>query len=772
MKNNNKIFFLIFLILGYVICYSQNVNNIQISAVIKSLIGNSEVNPATGKWIPARVGMRLKMGWDIKTMFESSVEIELATGTIIKIGENSVISLSKMILDKNSNTTNSNIKIGTGKVWANVKKLVNVNSSFEFETPTAVASIRGTKLGIFVDKAETKVDVYEGIVMVRPAGKKGGEVAVSSNGRAIVTTFTKAITIVNFNDIKKDKKGEIIPVDPFKDTLEIKRIDALLDSTRLASDTSIKIEVISPLANATLKETPVLLRGKTIPNAGVEINGKEVAVNKDGSFSSLIDLILGKNTVVITAKVKERITTKEIELEYHPELFLNVTNIIDNMTVNSSELVLDIEVSEGAKFSVNGKEGINKITLSEGKNIITVKAWDNWNAKVEKTFAVSYIKKEGVLLNVLSPKDQSSVKEPMISVSGNTASGAKVFVNGNQITVSGTGFFSYLLPIPDEPNKEFIINVTAKLNDMEVSEERVVFYNPPKAPLTLTITSPVEGQVIKQNIFKLIGKTNPKAKVTVNGRIANVSTTGVINYDLQFNEANIGDYFIEIIATDDSAEITKSIYVKVDPTSPVINTSEPTLSIPMLEGTLVTRSSRLPISVTDKTPEDQITLIIENNGSKEEFQFVPGEQQYFNLEEGKNVYTITAYDLARNKSRTYQGKIYYLPNPLQIEIIEPSSYILSIEDLPPGPPIKGNTKWISKIMVDIEIDDGIRNVPETIRDVRIRDDKGNTFLMINRQNYRYYAEVPVNRGYTKYTIVATDITGRESGTKSFSVNVK
>ncbi len=125
----------------------------QEKVTIKAIIGKAEIrSPKTGKWRPARVGMAVKMKWDVRTYVESSMELKFASGTVLKLGENSVVNLSTLIKDGNS--SKSNVKVSSGQVWGNVQKLVNKKSKFSFETPTAVAAIRGTRLGIQVDKSK------------------------------------------------------------------------------------------------------------------------------------------------------------------------------------------------------------------------------------------------------------------------------------------------------------------------------------------------------------------------------------------------------------------------------------------------------------------------------------------------------------------------------------------------------------------------------------------------------------------------------------------
>jgi hypothetical protein len=73
--------------------------------------------------------------------------------------------------------------------------------------------------------------------------------------------------------------------------------------------------------------------------------------------------------------------------------------------------------------------------------------------------------------------------------------------------------------------------------------------------------------------------------------------------------------------------------------------------------------------------------------------------------------------------------------------------------------------------VQVEIDDGVHTIPEVIRDVGLLWG-GNAALMLNRNNYQYYLQVPLARGLTQYTVVVTDIAGNEEGRKTFTMTVR
>jgi len=79
-------------------------------AKVKSFVGKAEVrNPNSGQWRSVYAGMKIKMNWDVRTQNESSVELCFQSGTVIKLRENSIVSLStlfdtdnRLVLDKNS----------------------------------------------------------------------------------------------------------------------------------------------------------------------------------------------------------------------------------------------------------------------------------------------------------------------------------------------------------------------------------------------------------------------------------------------------------------------------------------------------------------------------------------------------------------------------------------------------------------------------------------------------------------------------------------------
>jgi hypothetical protein len=714
---------------------------------VKTAVGSVEIRPSgSPAWKPARIGMVLKTGWDIRTLMESSAELEYANGTLLRMGENSVLTLSSLAADPKSKTTRTSVKIPAGQVWGNIKKLTNASSRFDFETPTAVASIRGTRLGLRVSRGRTAVDVYEGEVEVRHKGSTA-KARVTTRNRAVVAEGSKDVNVTDFDSLAKEpSQSEDLPNDPYSSDTS--------GSSQGAATTGPGLAITSPADQSIVTQTPLMIRGIATPGSLVTIAGKEVAVAGNGTFSDFFELQPGTNTIQVAAILGETIQNFALTVTYQPPLFLNVTNIIDNMEVTAQELNLEIELTEGADYSVNGVKGAAKILLTPGKNQITVVAWNQWGNRTEKVYFVTYRPASGFVLEVASPRDNATVTVPMIQVVGSTVPGARVTINGLQATVNGSGFFSTQVPIPDEA-RDYAITVTARSQSGEKTVERTVTYAPPAKPLELVISSPAAGQVIKQSSIHVSGKTGTGAVVKVNGRTAIVSGSGIITTDLQVSEKDIGSFALEIITSRDDKELTKTVSVKIDIASPQINTSRPRLQVAGL-GVQATRTGRLSLQAFDQTPGDQIAVTVTNNGVSDKFTLENGGREMVVLNEGKNVLSIKAKDLAGSAATPVQSTIYYLPGPLEISVIEPPDNPITVNDLPPWP---HGAATAMKIRFRVEIKDNIGSVPEAIKYCRITSSAGQTIVLKNERNYYYYGDVPVTRGMTIFTVQVEDWAG-------------
>ncbi|MBN1307738.1 MAG: FecR domain-containing protein [Chitinispirillaceae bacterium] len=575
-------------------------------------------------WRMARLGMPVKEGWDVRAYVEAEAEVTFENGTKLIIGENSIVTLSRLKSDVKASTSQSTVKVLTGKVWANVKKLTSTQSEFEFETPTAVASIRGTRLGIDVVKRRTVIDVYDGVVAVRRRGETAS-INATANSRVIIDRDERELQVIDFKEIRgaQGQQGGGVPRDPFAD---------------------------------------------------------EEGAPSDGSTPSPADstgIPFGSDTVVTD--------------------------------------------TAGQQGSAAEPEGARRLILS-----------------------------------VSAPAEGARITEPLIQVTGNTLPDAKVFVNDMQAAVGRDGAFSYRFPVPDEPNT-YTIEIRAEYGGSERVLQRNVAYDPPTDKELLECFSPLDGQLIKTRTIRVSGKTAKGAAVTANGVPVSVAANGIFNGELVVSERDIGDYQLEIIARSQGEELARSFNLKIDGTSPQINTSVP-LCLFSLQGQQATMQRTVPLQVLDRTPGEELTIKIINNGSAERITSEPGRTEQLLLNEGANDYSIQVVDRAGNSSPVIRGRLYYLPGPLIILLHEPSSNPMIYEGLPPvlHP---GNRGAEESIDVEVEIDDGIGNVPQSIHYCRVTGN-GQTIQLRNNNDYMYVGKVNVRRGSNQFTIQVEDLSGR------------
>ncbi|HEX2958439.1 MAG TPA: FecR domain-containing protein [Chitinispirillaceae bacterium] len=761
--------------------------SIEQNAKITQLVGSVEVRSGEKvTWRSARIGMPVRQSWDIRTLLESSAEITLETGTVLKIGENTVVSLSELNKNEKQNTTQSSIKVVTGQMWANVKKISNTQSKMDFETPTAVASIRGTRLGIEVNREKTRIDVYEGLVAVRTRNSNQ-TISVKPNFRAEVMSSSNTITVMEFKDIKTDTtQGSVVgPSDPFvsgngsdsgsvldSDSTKYEKDQPYINADTMLNNDTVKadsgssglqrsndentVQIVSPVSGSIVLETPVIIRGKTTAGASLKIANKTVDVGADGAFAEILDLKPGKNTFSVNSFYNGKNVTQQFTIEYHPKLELSVQNIENNMEVTSKNIKLDISVSENAKFSVNGKEGEVNLTLVQGKNTIIVEAWDQWNTRTVQQFIVVYKPTDKFTLNIISPLNGQKTNEPYIQVTGSTSAGAKVYVNKIIIQAGRDGFFSSRIPIANEP-QTYVMEIRAESGGEEIIEERSVVYQPEKQKLVLDVTSPQNNQTVDRKILKVTGKTNPQSQVIVNDISAPVMTSGTFTYEILLQEKDIGEFPIEIITRNEDQEISKTVNVTVNGKSNQINTSVPQCIV-QAKGQQAVRMPTINIQALDRTPEDNLTIEIKNNGITELITTESGKNEQYSLLEGKNQYSIFVRDMADNVSNSVSGVLYYLPGPLTISFIEPSENPMYAQGVPPMPGSNFIKEKFKPVHVVIEIEDEIGNIPETIKYVKMIGN-GQTVLLRNNNDYIYKGDVPVVRGNNSYTAFVEDLAG-------------
>jgi len=147
---------------------SSQASPIQVG-IVKGFLGNVTVTRASyKKSFKVTKTQQPVMFRDVnETDFDSRIKMQFKDGSILIIGEDSVLKIDEMIYDPKTNRRLAILNLTSGMIRIKVTKNKNPRSRFEIKTPIMVAGIRGTELTVFVDKTGyTRVITLRGSVAV------------------------------------------------------------------------------------------------------------------------------------------------------------------------------------------------------------------------------------------------------------------------------------------------------------------------------------------------------------------------------------------------------------------------------------------------------------------------------------------------------------------------------------------------------------------------------------------------------------------------------
>ena len=165
------------------------------SAVIREITGTVELRTSgSADWVPAKPGDSIGKATMVSTGFKSSALLSVGTSTIT-VRPLTRLSLEEL-MSQNSTETIA-INLSTGRIRADVKAPSGGRTSLSVQSPTATASVRGTKFEMDSDS----IQVEEGIVSYAPAATESSvvtrAVTVSAGQESHVDTDTgRAATVM------------------------------------------------------------------------------------------------------------------------------------------------------------------------------------------------------------------------------------------------------------------------------------------------------------------------------------------------------------------------------------------------------------------------------------------------------------------------------------------------------------------------------------------------------------------------------------------------
>ncbi|MDQ7771933.1 MAG: FecR family protein [Elusimicrobiales bacterium] len=193
-------------------------------AALYSHKGMVQLREAGGDWRPAPKAAELVTGSALKTGRKSSAEILYADGTMVRMDENSELSIEDLRLSAEERSFS--VKALTGRFMFMAAKARHRFSRFAVRTPSAVCAVRGTDFAVIAGPEVSDIGLFEGSLEVAAEGEPGvlspGQQATAAAGELKVSPrfdkvmeaerrrYEKLRSHVRKTREKLDKRGDFL----------------------------------------------------------------------------------------------------------------------------------------------------------------------------------------------------------------------------------------------------------------------------------------------------------------------------------------------------------------------------------------------------------------------------------------------------------------------------------------------------------------------------------------------------------------------------------
>lgn len=305
-------------------------------------------------------------------------------------------------------------------------------------------------------------------------------------------------------------------------------IQVVLDTVRPA------LSVSSPREGLLTNRAQVTVSGTAEPGSLLRVNGAPVNCSGAGEFSFGLELFEGENVISIECRDAAgnlQKATRTVCLDTVPPA-LTVTSPKNGTLTREASVTLSGRSEDGATVTVNG-EPVNLNggafsflkELAEGDNLFGFQARDRAGNAASVSVSVR-LDTLAPVMTIIAPKGGSLLNRSTVEVLGTAEAGASVKVQGVKAALQD-GQFRVNLTIPaDGP---FTINVEAR-DAAGNTAEMAVAVTLDTVPPVLKLTSPAAGTVVNQTTVKVSGKSEPGARVRLDGMMLVADAKGLFTF--------------------------------------------------------------------------------------------------------------------------------------------------------------------------------------------------------------------------------------------------
>ncbi|XDD51764.1 FecR domain-containing protein [Leptospira sp. WS92.C1] len=180
--------YLALIVLFAIHCGKSKKEDLQ-GGVFTFIKGTVKLSDKTGKEKKVSLSEFILPEDKIETGTGSYADIQLMDGVIIRVKENTILTLNRIFVDSKNAEIYSDLTLNKGKIFSKVGVKLGKSSGFKVTTPTSTAAVRGTDFQVEVEGNKSETLVSDGSVEVTD-NDNPNQTNVADGGEKIVSDGT------------------------------------------------------------------------------------------------------------------------------------------------------------------------------------------------------------------------------------------------------------------------------------------------------------------------------------------------------------------------------------------------------------------------------------------------------------------------------------------------------------------------------------------------------------------------------------------------------
>lgn len=169
---------------------------------VSTLMGSVLIKRKDGSQVSPKIRDEVFPKDVISTGADGRVKVYFNDDSVLSLGANAELTIKQLVYDPAKDERKGLFSLARGSMMALVGRVFGSrSSSYEIETPTAVAGVRGTYFGVEVLDAETAADlgIISGVTVAGPASAVAGGVLAKTPGATNVFVASGNVSVSGLN---------------------------------------------------------------------------------------------------------------------------------------------------------------------------------------------------------------------------------------------------------------------------------------------------------------------------------------------------------------------------------------------------------------------------------------------------------------------------------------------------------------------------------------------------------------------------------------------